>query len=304
MSYEIEAMPTNTPVVNQQPQTMKEDKVIDMYASSNRAAKIGQKSIVEGNDPVESKDTTTESVTLSPQVAALARKEQKFRQQEQQLKKRELEVEAKLAKAQKYEQLEAKLAAKDYSALEDVANYEDYTNYLLNKGKDETPEQAEIKRLSAEMQAFKKAQENDVSKRFEAAVNERRKAVTSLVESNPDYSSIKELNAQEAVVQHILDTWEQDEIDLSPEQAAQEVEELLVERAAKMAALTKLKSKTVESEDKKALPPLKSGIKTLTNNMAATGETKPLRSLSSYPESERYAEAMRRAQEKLNKQRG
>jgi len=112
------------------------------------------------------------------------------------------------------------------------------------------------------------------------------------------------LKMQEAVVQHILDTWEHDNIDLTPEQAAKEVEELLIERAneeyAKLSGLSKIKSKSAVVDEKKQLPPLKQGIKTLTNNMTATGEIKrPAKSFQGMTDNERWAEARRRAEEKL-----
>jgi len=284
---------------------MREEREVDPYAHGRPPKKLQSGQINTNSDvaksPEASSEIPEETVTLSPQMAALARKEQKFRQEQQELKKREKEIEAERAEIAELKALKAKLVAKDYSGIESLVKYDEYTQYLLDKDSALTPEQKALKELAQKVDGVEAAQKEDVSKRFEAAVNERRKAVKQLVESNPDYSSIKELKAEEAVIQHILQTWEHDQIDLSPEEAAKEVEKELIDRGNKWSALSKLKPKTETSEvaDTKQLPPLKAPVKTLTNNMAATGEIKrPVRSLADMPDEQRYAEARRRAEEK------
>lgn len=293
------AIPTSAPI------TMREERVIDPYQRAKTA------SLVVKSEPVGQVATTetpkaevpavpAETVQLSPQVAALARKEQRFRREEQELKNQKAALEAERAEIAELKALKAKLALKDYSGIEDLVKYDEYTNYLIEKTETQSPEAKALKELAAKVDSVEAAQKTDIEKRFEAAVQERRKAVTEIVESNPEFSSIKELKLQEAVVKHILDTWEHDSIDLSPEDAAKEVEAELLERAGKWSGLSKLKSQTTTEESAKQLPPLKPGIKTLTNNMAATGEIKrPVKSFQNMTDSERYAEARRRAEEKL-----
>ncbi len=311
MSYEKSLIAENTSAIPSAPvDVMREDMVVDPYRSSKalpkamEAVENGQAPINSDKDvPVEPGEKTEEAVTLSPHMAALARKEQQFRRNEQALKVKEQALEAERAEIAELKAMKAKIAAKDFSGLENLVKYEDYTNYLIEKESSQTPEQQALKKLEAKLESLETSQKDDVSKRFEAAVTERRKAVTSLVESNEEYSTIKELKLQEAVVQHILDTWEHDEVDLSPEEAAKEVEAELLDRANKWTSLSKLKPKTTPEVEQKELPPLKPGIKTLTNNMAATGEikraVKPLHLMSDV---ERYAEARRRAEERLKQQ--
>lgn len=285
--------------------TMREERTIDPYQHINRLAnateKTGQLDVISdaSKKAAESKPTE-ESVILSPQMAALARKEQKFRQEQQALKKQQEAIEAERAEIAELKALKVKLAAKDYSDIEKLVPYDEYTNHLIEKQNSSTPEQQALKKLEAELDSVKKAQQDDVSKRFEEAVNQRRQAVNVLVEANDEYSSVKELKMQEAVVQHILDTWEHDNIELTPEQAAKEVEELLLEKASKWTSLSKIKGKSESVDEKKQLPPLKQGIKTLTNNMTVSDESKrPKKSFQGMSDSERYAEARRRAEEKL-----
>ena len=172
-------------------------------------------------------------------------------------------LEAERKEIAELKQIKAKLAEKDYSAVENLVNYDEYTNYLIDKSTKTTPEQEEIKKLYQKLESLEKNQQDDVSKRFDAAVNERRNAVKELVLKDESFTTIKELKAEETVVQHILDTWENDNIDLTVEQAAKEVEELLLEKATKWASLTKVKGTL---QEKKELPSLKPGVKTLTKN--------------------------------------
>jgi len=313
MAYETIPLGSNIAGPDLPKEIMREERVID-HRAGDRRIKAAQEAVAakQAIDPKsgqtntsannasseETQNSTAESVTLSPAAAALARKEAKFRQQQQELKTKESQLEADRLEIAELKALKAKLAAKDYSGVESLVDYEAYTNYLIDKGSGTTPEQEEIKKLSAKLDGMEKAQQDDVTKRFDAAVNERRNAIKSLVGSDATYATIKELKAEETVVQHILDTWEHDNIDLTVEQASKEVEDLLQEKATKWAKLSK--AQTQVSQEKKELPPLKSGVKTLTNNMAITGEIKrPQKSFEGMSETDRYKEAYRRAQEKL-----
>lgn len=260
-------------------------------------AASGHPDKVEGTAAVETKPTE-DTVKLSPQVTALARKEAKFRQQEQALKAKEQSLVEREAKLVKLAELEEKLKAKDYSSVEEIVNYDEYTQYLVDKQKNTDPTQQALKKLTEEVGEIKKSAKDSLTQQFEAAVKERRDAVTKLVESDPEYSTIKELKRQDAVVQHILDTWEHDEVDLPVEQAAKEVEEALLEEAKKYASLPKIKPPI---DEKKPLPSMKP--KTMTNEMTTSGVKTPLKSLQFMSESERYAEARRRAVEKLEQQK-
>ena len=110
-----------------------------------------------------------------------------------------------------------------------------------------------------------------------------------MVSGSEDFSSIKELGAEEIVLQHINDSFEEDGVELSAEEAAKEIEAALVARAEKFASLTKLK----KQQETRTLPPPKAS-KTITQNMTTTpvkSSTKPMHLMS---ESEQWAEATRR----------
>lgn len=299
MSYSKEAI-ADTPSANPNipPPTFKEERIINPRRTPKPVVQTesGQPDKDVGGS--EEPKPPVESVTLSPQMAALARKEQKTRQYEQKLKEREVALEKERLEIAEFKAMKEKLATKDYSAVENLINYDEYTKYLIEKSGTTTPEQEALKKLQTEVEDVKKAHQEDVSKRFEAAVADRRNAVNTLVDANPEFASIKKLKMQEAVVQHILDTWEHDNAELSPEQAAKEVRDILKEKAAIWASVLDEAPKDPVDE-KKQLPPLKPAIKTLTNQMT-TGEIKrPVKSFQHMSDAERWAEARRRAEEKL-----
>lgn len=305
MAYEVESIATPNVPVQTTPQ-MREERVVDPYKGVSRMPKSGQTntsettSVASTAEPVKAPE---ESLSLSPAAAALARKERAFHQEKLALKAKEAALEKERLELSEFKTMKERLQAKDYSAIEGMVPYDEYTNYHVNKLNGSSPEAQALQEMKSEIETLKKSQSDDVSKRFEAAVKERRTAVTGLVESDPQFSRIKRAKQEETVVQHILDTWEHDGLELTPEQAAKEVEEIIAEHAKKWSALAEDLPATPVTETEKAaeLPPLKKGVvNTLTNNMSVTGEIKrPNRSFNGMTDTERYAEARRRAEEKL-----
>lgn len=308
MAYELATIAEPTPTNAPQQTVMREDKEIAIYSdATDRYAKALAKATGKASQPViaDSAAAVAEpaapsggSLPLSPQLAALARKEQKFRQEQQAFKAKAAALETERQEIADLKALKAKLAAGDYSEAEKFIDYEKFTQAKL--GKD--PKSEELEALRSDIAKLKADQEKDVEDRFKSAVNQRRVAVKELVAKSDEFKAIKAKKAEEAVVQHILDTWENEEVDLSPEEAAKEIETELRSRAKEWAALVGEEKKETQVEvaaDKKELPPLKPAMKTLTNNMAATGEIKrPTKPLHLMTDTERYQEAYRRAQEK------
>lgn len=305
MSYSKEAVSDSASAIpTQAPQIMREESVIDPYARSNRPApkeQIGQ--VNKGGDPVAEEATPlpVESVSVSPQVAALARKEQQFRKQSQQLKLQSAALEKEKAEIAEFKAMKLKLDSKDYSGLDGLVDYNEFSQYQINKLNSADPTQQRIDKLEGRVSDAEKSSRDNISKQFEAAVSERRLAVNSLVESNPAFARVKKAKAQEAVVQHILETWEHDSKELSVEDAAKEVEEILVERAKQWSSLLEEEKAAEPDGEKKQLPPLKQGLKTITNQVTSGDLKKPLKSFQHMNDSERWAEARRRAEEKLQK---
>ncbi len=310
MSYEVEPIQSNpgTPIPSSIP-SMREERLVDPYQSYARkmpigepAPPIGQVDTARKAAPEESRAEDT--VRLSPQMAALARKEQRFRQQQQSFEKERAEIAAERAEIAELKALKQKLAAKDYSGLEGLVDYNDYSQYQVNRLNGSDPVQEEIRKLNGKISEIEKNSQETVNKQYEAAVQERRIAAQELVNKGTEFPRIKKANAHEAVVKHIMDTWEHDSKELSVEQAAKEVEEVLVEKARQWAKLLEDENAAPASEEKKPLPSLKPGLKTLTNQVTTQGELKrPVKSLQHMSDQERWAEARRRAEEKLQMNR-
>lgn len=305
MPYEREAIGESNSAIPSQPQpTMREERVIDPYRNrggvvappaQEATSKIGQSDTSGVPKVEEPKPKTEESVTLPPEAATLAKNEQKFRQAELALKEREKALDLKLAEAQAALDLKAKLEKGDYTGLEKLVKYDEYTNYLIEKEAGTDPTQAALKEIKGELETVKTEAKKATDKQFEHAVQQRRTAVKELVGKDASFSIIKETKSDEHVVHHILDTWEKDGIELTPEQAAKEVEEELLLIGKKWASLSKIKG---EAPAEKTLPPLKPGLKTLTNNVTAGDGKRPPKSLYGLSDAERWAEARRRVEEK------
>lgn len=242
-----------------------------------------------------------ESVRLSPQLSALARKEQVHRQREHALKEREKAFETRLAEADKYSQLKTKLSSKDYSAAEELGlTYDEYTKYLIEKQSGEDPQALKFKSLEDEIQALKKSKEESAAQEYEETVAEYKKEIAKLIENSPDFPKLKKAKKEDAVLQLILDSWEEDGEELTVEQASKDVELYLGEEAKKWASLIEEPAQSVEA---RPLPPPKVGSRTLTQQMQPSGiEKKPAKSYQHMSESERYAEARRRVMERRQQQ--
>lgn len=267
------------------------------------AQNANQPATGEGN-PAADPATTAESVKLSPQLSALARKEQAFRQRELQLKQRETDLQTKLAKADQFEQLQQALQKKDFSAFEKLGGtYEDFTNYLLNKDAGENPVAKTIQELQQQIADLKKGQEESAEQRFEETKSAYREEIGKLIATSDEFSHVKGLKREDAVLQLILDTWEEDGLEMTVDEACKLVEQELRGVGETFDKIRKPASSAPAQNAE--LPPPKRGPGTLTNDMLPSGATpKPTVQLHQLSEQERYAEARRRALAKRQQMKG
>ena len=244
----------------------------------------------------EEKKKPEDSLPLGSKLSAIARKEQAQRQRERALAQREKDLADKLSKADKYDQLRSKLEAKDYSAADELGmSYDEYTQYLLNKQASTDPTEQRFRKIETENESLKRALEEKETQEYQANQALWREAINKAVAENDEFSTIRELKAEAAVLQHINDSFEEDQVELTVEQAAKEIEEALLKRAEKFSSVSKLKKGV--PEEAKVLGPPKTQPKTITQNMAPTSvksKPKPFHLMS---ESEQLAEAIRRVNE-------
>jgi hypothetical protein len=244
--------------------------------------------------PITPIEPPEESVTLSPKVSAIARKEQAQRMRERQLAERERSLSEKLQKAEKYEQLTAKLAANDYSAVDELGlQYEEIVKHELNKEASKNPEQERVRQLEEKLSQVQKAQEEREVKEYQANQALWKQEILKTVKENDDFSTIRDLGAEDIVLQHINDSFEEDNLELTVEEAAKEIESALLERAEKFASVSKIKNRVPEG---KVLGPPKTAVKTITQNMTTSSLKTVAKPFHLMSESEQIAEAYRRVQ--------
>lgn len=264
--------------------TIQDQKVIgkDVVAESTQAPK------------------TEESVTLTKELSAKARQEQAFRQREMALKDKESALEARLKDADAYQVLKQKLSAKDFTEAEALGlNYEEYTKYKVDKLNGEDPKEQKIRELELKIEALAKGTEESAQAAYDDTVKEYKKEISSLVASTPEFASLKG-KYEEHVLQNILDSWEQDDEEVTIAQAAKETLEYLKNAKDELDALFKKPEETTVAEEK-VLPAPKTGLRTLTQQLTVDSEKRPLKPLQHLSESERYQEARRRVLERRQK---
>lgn len=288
------------------------ERTVVTRAPKITATQNGNQQTTTVNTAAAESATTEESVKLSPQVSAIARKEQAQRQRERIVAQREKDLADRLAKADQYDQLQAKLQAKDYSAVEQLGlEYNDFAKYKVDQLNGEDPNTKSLQELRAELDGIKKEQEETKEEQFKETVAAYRKELISVAESKPEFLKVKKFEEEDdngntftgidVALKLILDAWEKDGEELTVDEALADTEMLIRERAKKMAAL--IDEPTPAESTGRQLPPPKRGVSTLTNDMQPSGNIpKPNVSLRSLPDEERYKEARRRVMARRNQQ--
>lgn len=240
-------------------------------------------------------DTTAQAVTLSPQLTALARKQQKLQQEIQAQRDKEADWAKKEADYVPKSDFKAKLQQNAAEALKDLGtDYDELTRLLLEQQNGPDP----VKALESKLERLEKSQEENVNKQYEATIKQYKAEADSLVAKDPKkYFLINKEGQQEAIVQHIVETWQEnpDQV-LTVEEAASEIEDFLREEAKKKKALLEeLEGPPPEKVTEKRLPPPKAAVRTLTQQV----ESAPTRTHNQFQHlsmKERIAQSIARAQ--------
>ena len=127
--------------------------------------------------------------------------------------------------------------------------------------------------------------------RPEAAVKQIEFDVNDLVTNDPSYEAIRIGGHQADVVQLITETYKQDGILLSVEEAAQQVEEYVTEQYLKLTSINKIKSKLTQSDATKA-----TSTPEKTDSGQQPGQTQSLKTLTNSVGSSRQLTARERAE--------
>jgi len=259
-----------------------------------------------------SEDTQAPEVEAKPQVdpatekkfAEIARQErilraraqkqaQEIKAQQEALNKQKAELDAK---AKEYEQgwiPKDRLKNDPLSALAEAQlSYEELTQRLLDQGTLDPRVEAQVKRLEAhiaslegKIAASEKASQQAQSEQYQAALRQIEADAKALIQEDPTtYEAVAKTNSIKDVVELIERTYQQDGVILSVEQAAQEVEDYLVEEGYKtVSRIEKIKKRLAQSTAAAAEPKQvektqatpadtkqQSTTKTLTNSISAS----------------------------------
>lgn len=239
---------------------------------------------VDAEVPAQSKEPD-----ISAKLAMLARKEKAMRA-ELQAEKEALRAEREAFKSTQDEYKTKYIPKEDllkdpFSILnKEGLDYSKLTEMMLN-GPTPTEQQVSslvtrIQELEAKLDKQASAATETQTKAYEQAVNSIRNEAKVLIDSDPAFSTIKDTESIEAVVELIKQTHASTGLIMTTKDAANEVEQYLIDEAVKMASLEKVKQKLTPQQEQAVQQPQKASserpqqMKTLTNAVSAS--SKPL----------------------------
>lgn len=273
--------------MNIQPRTMNVTAAPEAPQRQPDTAEAG--SLVEATAPEAPK--APEADPLSSRFAKLAQQEKRILRQAQELKARE---EAWKAKEEEYttsyipkSALQERLKDDPLGLMmEHGVTYDQLTQAILNQPN--AAQDMAFRQLQSRIEELAKKQtqsetqiQEQQQKARDQAVNQIRSDAKIMISADPSkFEMIASEGAEEAVVELITETFDSEGRLLSVEEAADEVENFLFERAFKQAQSKKVKDKLAAALQAQAPAPVvnqqKSGspIKTLTNAMTASAPTR------------------------------
>lgn len=241
---------------------------------------------------------------LSSQYAVLARKEKalraKVQQQEAAMKAREDALrqreEALSVKDNEYKKgyvSKEEFSKNPWKFLADAGiTYDQLTEMALNQTKADPFVTSKLEALEAQLaaereerkryeQEFKKSQEEQQSAAYKQAIDTMRRDAESLIKANAEqYEMISSTDSVGDIIELIEQTWKEERVLKTVEEAAAEIEAYLEEEALKLSKIKKIQSKlqapgtkTVTFKEPEAKENKQPQMKTLTNSI---GAQKPL----------------------------
>lgn len=207
----------------------------------------GQNTVTE--DPVATETPNKDKELLSTQYAQLARREKalyaKAQARDKALAEREAAIKAQedafKAKDSEYQSNyipKTRLTEDTISVLlENGISYDQITQLALNQSQQDPATKIAIQKLEAQVKAQAEAREADrkayqeqQTQSYQQAVKQIRADAKALVMSDPAFEAIRKTNSIKDVVELIEETFKQDGVILSVDEACREVEEHLVEK--------------------------------------------------------------------------
>ncbi len=280
-----------TPVVNPSNVSAEEHSAMKTHSSTDQDGNNGDNTSQQEAPPAAKEEP------ISSQYAILARKEKALRaqaaKQEQTYKAREAALAAREAEVAS----KATIDTSKYISIDDLkrnaygkltelgVTYDEISQQALAS---QSPEAQYYQRLREEMNSelqkvreeqaqTRTAYEQQQAQAYQNALNQIRTETRQLVMSDPSFETIKETGSVNDVVDLIERTFKEDGTLMTVEQAAQAVEDYLVEEALKISKIKKIQnrlgaqaSKTPAQPQKQSAPQEANQLKTLTNSVTNT----------------------------------
>lgn len=173
-----------------------------------------------------------------------------------------------------------RLKADPLAALEEAqVSWDELTQQAVNRQPTDPRVMSTIQKLEAKIAQMEQAQEDNKKSheqqqqdQYQAALRQIRADVKQTIYTDPEFETVKAMNATKDVVELIEETFKKDGIVLSVEEACREVENYLVDEAMKITQIDKIKKRLAESkastlktETKPQTEPKQTQMKTLTN---------------------------------------
>lgn len=246
----------------QNPTSVSPEEVGALSQHTGETAPLEGQSTTNETDSPETTKAPKED-TLSSQYAVLARKEKALRAKvqaqeaaykakEDALRAREEAIAAKDAEYQSKYISRDRITQDPWNTLQELGlSYDQLTQLAVNPPPQQDPvTKAAIQKFQEEIKSLKDAQEkanksyqDSQTQAYQQAVNQIRSEAKSLVSSDPNFETIKETNSVDDVVDLIEQTFKSEGVLLSVEEAAQAVEDHLIEEAMKIAKLKKIQQR-------------------------------------------------------------
>lgn len=273
-----------------QPASTSSDPTVNDFAAAQQAAKATEESKdgqLLNKAETKSAEVTPESPKegadkepLSAQYAQLARKERALRAKALELKGREDALKSKpVTETQeqvdpsKYISVE-EFRKNPWKYMKDAkVSYDQVTQQALNEPSSEQQQllsvidelRNEVNNLKTEQTKVKTTFEDSQKNQYNQALNQIKNEVKQLVDSNPEFETVKATGSVQDVVELIEKTFQEDGVLMSVEEATKQVEDYLAEEAFKLSQLKKIQNRL------KPKPP--------------TGDAQPLKTEGSKPDS-------------------
>lgn len=255
------------------------------------------------NAPVQAEDANTaqQAPATNPQMEAFARKERQLRKMQMDLQAEKARIEQEAAKY-KTDYLPKSRLQEDPMAVLSELGYDrnKLSELLLNEPDVNDPVvrrfQSKIQAMEQKIADAERRQQEATAQQYEQAKKQIATEASLLIDSDPEFQTIKEAGAADAVTELIISEFNETGVLMNVREAAMKVEEYLVEEASKLARLSKIQQKLAPTQapQKQAETSQQQGLKTLTQNLTTGNAPKKL------TDAERRARAMLAFQGKLN----